>query len=114
MARITVEGCLDKVESRFELILLASGRARQLSTTSREPMVEWEDDKPTIVALREIEEGLITKEILDKTLEEDVLLDEFSIDREKPPHAHREKRNSCCIGVRTREQHSLWCQSRSK
>ena len=60
MARITVEGCLDKVESRFELILLASGRARQLSTTSREPMVEWEDDKPTIVALREIEEGLIT------------------------------------------------------
>ena len=71
MARITVEGCLDKVQSRFELILLASGRARQLSTPSREPMVEWEDDKPTIVALREIEEGLITKEILDKTLEED-------------------------------------------
>ena len=68
MARITVEGCLDKVESRFELILLASGRARQLSTTSREPMVEWEDDKPTIVALREIEEGLITKEILDQTV----------------------------------------------
>ena len=84
MARITVEGCLDKVQSRFELILLAAGRARQLSTTSREPMVEWEDDKSTIVALREIEEGLITKEILDKTLEEDVLLDEFAIDREKP------------------------------
>ena len=84
MARITVEGCLDKVQSRFELILLAAGRARQLSTTSREPMVEWEDDKSTIVALREIEEGLITKEILDKTLEEDVLLDEFAIDRDKP------------------------------
>ena len=64
--------------------MLASGRARQLSTTSREPLVEWEDDKPTIVALREIEEGLITREILDKTLEEDLLLDEFSIDREKP------------------------------
>ena len=47
-------------------------------------MVEWEDDKPTIVALREIEEGLITREILDKTLEEDLLLDEFSIDRDKP------------------------------
>ena len=59
MARITVEGCLDKVQSRFELILLASGRARQLSTTSREPMVEWEDDKPTIVALREIEDCLL-------------------------------------------------------
>tara|TARA_B000000441_G_C21375462_1_gene141058 strand:- start:193 stop:465 length:273 start_codon:yes stop_codon:yes gene_type:complete len=83
MARITVEACLDKVQSRFELILLASCRARQLSTTSREPMVEWEDDKPTIVALREIEEGLITKEIIDKTLEEDLLLDEFAIDREK-------------------------------
>ena len=84
MARITVEGCLDKVHCRFELILLASGRARQLSTTSREPMVEWEDDKPTIVALREIEEGLINNEILEKTLEEDMLLDEFSLDRQKP------------------------------
>jgi len=84
MARITVEGCLDKVHSRSELILLASGRARQLSTTSREPMVEWEDDKPTIVALREIEEGLINNEILEKTLEEDMLLDEFSLDRQKP------------------------------
>ena len=84
MARITVEGCLDKVQSRFELILLASGRARQLSTTSREPLVEWDDDKPTIVALREIEEGLINNEILEKTLEEDMLLDEFSLDRQKP------------------------------
>ena len=84
MARITVEGCLDKVHSSFELILLASGRARQLSTTSREPLVEWEDDKPTIVALREIEEGLINNEILEKTLEEDMLLDEFSLDRQKP------------------------------
>ena len=84
MARITVEDCLEKIPSRFDLIIMASKRARQLSTTSREPMVEWEDDKPTIVALREIEEGLITKEILDKTLEEDLLLDEFAIDREKP------------------------------
>ena len=84
MAKITGEGCFDKVHSRFELILLASGRARQLSTTSREPLVEWEDDKPTIVALREIEEGLINNEILEKTLEEDMLLDEFSLDRQKP------------------------------
>jgi len=43
-----------------------------------------EDDKPTIVALREIEEGLINNEILEKTLEEDMLLDEFSLDRQKP------------------------------
>ena len=73
MARITVEGCLEKVPSRFELILLAAGRARQLSTTSREPMVEWDNDKSTIVALREIEQGLIDRETLNKTLEEDVL-----------------------------------------
>ena len=78
MARITVEGCLDKVQSRFELILLASGRARQLSTTSRDPLVEWDNDKPTLVALREIEAGLLDKETLDRTLEEDVLLAGFA------------------------------------
>ena len=83
MARITVERCLEEVPSRFELILLAAGRARQLSTTSREPMVEWDNDKSTIVALREIEEGLIDRETLDKTLEEDVLLDEFAVSDQK-------------------------------
>ncbi len=83
MARITVERCLEQVPSRFELILLAAGRARQLSTTSREPMVEWDNDKSTIVALREIEEGLIDRETLDKTLEEDVLLDEFAVSDQK-------------------------------
>ena len=83
MARITVERCLEQVPSRFELILLAAGRARQLSTTSREPMVEWDNDKSTNVALREIEEGLIDRETLDKTLEEDVLLDEFAVSDQK-------------------------------
>ena len=83
MARITVEGCLEKVPSRFELILLAAGRARQLSTTSREPMVDWDNDKSTIVALREIEQGLIDRETLNKTLEEDVLLDEFAAPEQK-------------------------------
>ena len=78
MARITVEKCLEHVPSRFDLILLASGRARQLSTTSREPMVETDNDKNTLIALREIEEGLIDAETLEKTLEEDVLLDQFS------------------------------------
>ena len=70
MARITVEKCLEHVPSRFDLILLASGRARQLSTTSREPMVEANKDKNTLIALREIEEGLIDAETLEKTLEE--------------------------------------------
>ena len=79
MARITVEDCLEKIPSRFDLILMASKRARQLSTTSRDPMVEWDNDKPTLVALREIEEGLLDLETLDKTLEEDLLLDEFSV-----------------------------------
>ena len=79
MARITVEDCLVQIPSRFDLILMASKRARQLSTTSRDPLVEWDNDKPTLVALREIEEGLLDKETLEKTLEEDVLLDEFSV-----------------------------------
>ena len=78
MARITVEKCLEHVPSRFDLILLASGRARQLSTTSREPLVETNNDKNTLIALREIEEGLIDAETLEKTLEEDVLLDQLS------------------------------------
>ena len=79
MARITVEDCLKNIPSRFDLILMASKRARQLSTTSRDPLVEWDNDKPTLVAFREIEEGLIDRETLEKTLEEDVLLDEFSV-----------------------------------
>ena len=83
MARITVEKCLEHVPSRFDLILLASGRARQLSTTSREPMVETNNDKNTLIALREIEEGLIDAETLEKTLEEDVLLDQFSTSNPK-------------------------------
>ena len=78
MARITVEDCLEKIPSRFDLILMASKRARQLSTTSRDPLVEWDNDKPTLVALREIEEGLLDQKTLEQTLEEDVLLDEFS------------------------------------
>tara|TARA_B100001027_G_scaffold154931_1_gene108952 strand:- start:805 stop:1074 length:270 start_codon:yes stop_codon:yes gene_type:complete len=83
MARITVEDCLEKVPSRFDLILMASKRARQLSTTSRDPLVEWDNDKPTLVALREIEEGLLDQETLEQTLEEDLLLDEFSFSKNK-------------------------------
>ena len=55
MARITVEDCLDHVENRFELVMVGTKRARQLATKGREPMVPWENDKPTVVALREIE-----------------------------------------------------------
>ena len=58
MARVTVEDCLKNVENRFKLVLLASKRARQLFMGS-EPLVERENDKPTVLALREIAEGLI-------------------------------------------------------
>ena len=65
MARVTVEDCLDKVDNRFQLVLVATKRARQLSN-GVQPLVEWENDKPTIVALREIAEGLIGPSILDE------------------------------------------------
>ncbi len=59
MARVTVEDCLENVENRFHLVMLASKRARQLATQGREPKVAWENDKPTVVALREIAENKI-------------------------------------------------------
>ena len=65
MARITVEDCLDHVENRFELVMVSTKRARQLATKGREPMVPWENDKPTVVALREIELGLVTPVVLE-------------------------------------------------
>lgn len=63
MARITVEDCLDKVENRFQLVLLAAKRARQIAR-GREPLVELENDKPTVVALREIAGGKIGPSLL--------------------------------------------------
>ncbi len=65
MARVTVEDAVEKVGNRFDLVLLAARRARQISSGSN-PLVEEEKDKPTVIALREIEEGLITKDFLDK------------------------------------------------
>lgn len=65
MARVTVEDCLGAVDNRFELVLVATKRARQIAN-GREPLVPWENDKPTVVALREIAEGLIdTQALLD-------------------------------------------------
>ena len=63
MARITVEDCLQNVDNLFQLVLLASQRARRLANGA-EPTVAWENDKPTVVALREIAEGSITAEML--------------------------------------------------
>jgi DNA-directed RNA polymerase subunit omega len=58
MARVTVEDCLDNVDNRFHLVLAASKRARQLAM-GYEPLVPWDDDKPTVVALREIAENRV-------------------------------------------------------
>lgn len=65
MARVTVEDAVEKVGNRFDLVLVASRRARQIATGGKEPLVDVENDKPTVIALREIEAGLITTEIMD-------------------------------------------------
>lgn len=75
MARVTVEDCLDYVDNRFDLVLLATKRARQL-VNGVEPLLSWENDKPTVMALREIAAGLITHKFVDERPEEDVVLEE--------------------------------------
>jgi DNA-directed RNA polymerase subunit omega len=65
MARITVEDCLEHVDNRFDLVLLATRRARQL-VQGMEPLLPAENDKPTVLALREIAEGIISRESLDR------------------------------------------------
>ena len=88
MARVTVEDCLDHVDNRFDLVLLATKRARQLSK-GVDPLLPWENDKPTVMALREIADGLVTYpnveppevvEDLNKSLE-DALAEEFSAEK---------------------------------
>ena len=59
MARITVEDCIDKFPSRFELVLVASNRARKLYA-GENPTIEKDNDKNTVISLREIGEGKIT------------------------------------------------------
>jgi len=66
MARVTVTDCLEHVDNRFQLVLIASKRARQLSMGAK-ALVEEEDDKPTVIALREIAENLVDASILEST-----------------------------------------------
>lgn len=70
MARLTVEDCLPFVDNRFQLVLVASKRARQISMGSA-PLVPIENDKPTVLALREIAEGKVGPSILDEVLGSD-------------------------------------------
>ena len=65
MARITVEDCLDNIGNIFEMVLVAAKRARRIAHGA-DPMVELENDKPTVIALREIAEGHITPAILEE------------------------------------------------
>ncbi len=66
MARITVEDCLDHVDNRFDLVLLATKRSRQIAR-GKEPLVPLENDKATVIALREIAEGLVDDEFVEGT-----------------------------------------------
>ncbi|GGK24733.1 DNA-directed RNA polymerase subunit omega [Aliivibrio fischeri] len=65
MARVTVQDAVEKIGNRFDLVLISSRRARQMQTGGKDALVPEENDKTTVIALREIEEGLITKELLD-------------------------------------------------
>ena len=67
MARVTVEDAVDKIGNRFDLVLVAARRARQIATEGKDPMVDVQNDKPTVTALREIEEGLVTAETVEQT-----------------------------------------------
>jgi len=64
MARITVEDCLNRIDNRFDMVLTATKRARQIANGA-DPLVEEENDKPTVIALREIADGLVDPERVD-------------------------------------------------
>lgn len=81
MARVTVEDCLENVESRFELVTKAAKRARDIAMGA-EPLVAWENDKPTVIALREIAEGL--EPVVPQT-DEETLLDAFAVSGNRTP-----------------------------
>ncbi len=82
MARITVEDCLDNINNRFELVLTATKRARQIGHGA-EPMIPEENDKPTVIALREIAEGHIDAERVDVLQAEIEAAEHFDMDLEE-------------------------------
>ncbi|EPU5369321.1 DNA-directed RNA polymerase subunit omega [Shigella flexneri] len=65
MARVTVQDAVEKIGNRFDLVLVAARRARQMQVGGKDPLVPEENDKTTVIALREIEEGLINNQFLD-------------------------------------------------
>ncbi len=89
MARVTVTDCLEHVDNRFQLVLIATKRARQL-ILGAEPLVERDNDKPTVLALREIAEGLIGPSIL----EEEITIPELTFDDNGELNEHEHDRDS--------------------
>jgi DNA-directed RNA polymerase subunit omega len=87
MARVTVEDCLDNVDNRFELVMLATRRSRQLATGGKDPKVAWENDKPTVVALREIAAGLVDYDVIaqDDLIENEPSFEQYAEDEANEP-----------------------------
>jgi len=83
MARVTIVDCLENVDNRFQLVLAAAKRARQIGLGA-EPLVALENDKPTVLALREIAAGKITRDILSKVPFNEQLVEETEIEEEVP------------------------------
>jgi DNA-directed RNA polymerase subunit omega len=81
MARITVEDCLQNIDNLFQLVLVAAKRARRLANGA-EATIDWENDKPTVVALREIAAGNITAELLE---EQEPVAEQTPPEMEIPP-----------------------------
>ena len=65
MARVTVDAAVKQVGNRFDLVLVAARRARQIAVQGKDPLVDEENDKPTVIALREIELGLVNNQVMD-------------------------------------------------
>lgn len=78
MARLTVEDCLPFIDNRFDLVLAAARRARQLSMGAQ-CLVEEENDKPTVIALREIAAGVMNAEVLDEIEAKERAAEEFEL-----------------------------------
>lgn len=85
MARLTVEECLELIPNRYDLVLLAAKRARQLNMGA-DPLVEDQDDKNTVIALREIESGLVTLANID-SIGKPVVEEFLSMDFPPPPES---------------------------
>ena len=107
MARITVEDCLENVDNRFELVMVSSKRSRQLQTGGKDPLVAVDNDKPTVLALREIAEGLIDASILvakPPSVELEELADEAAEAVEKVAEAEAEKTVEAAATEETAEE----------